>query len=88
MPIEDIAPFVIGFGLVVVLPIVAIMARHQRHMAELLNRGAYSDQTAHLVARIDQLQSEIVAMKDRQNELILSLESRRPPPEVQQRIGE
>lgn len=54
----------IGFGLVVVLPITAILTHHQRKMAELVNRRPQIDQ--HNLAdqaRIARLESEVYELK-------------------------
>ena len=69
----------IGFGLVVVLPIVAVLTKHQRKMTELIHkdRPAQNDE---VLARLDALQRQMNEMQDRQNELILQKHDQLPPP--------
>jgi hypothetical protein len=58
------------FGLFVVCPLIAMLMRHQRSMAELFQRGA--DQQTQM--RIAALENELMELRARQNELILRKE--------------
>lgn len=53
----------IGFGLVVVLPITAILTSHQRKMAELMARRAPNEQNNGERERIAQLEAEVYELK-------------------------
>lgn len=79
MDVIGIIGVLIGFGLVVVLPIVAVLTAHQRKMAELIHkdRPAQNDE---VLARLDALQRQMNEMQDRQNELILEKHDQLPPP--------
>lgn len=86
--LEGIAMIVVPLGLFVVLPVVAILTRHQRQMAEVLNRDQGSDVTHLLMDKLDQMQAEISSLRERQNDIILTLDTRRPvEPPIDQRIS-
>lgn len=53
----------IGFGLVVVLPITAILTSHQRKMAELMARRPQNDSNQADQARIARLEAEVYELK-------------------------
>lgn len=80
----------IGFGLVVVLPIVAILTAHQRKMTELLHKNHASGSSDELLRRLDAIQSQLDDMQDRQNSLILQRHEQSPPlsPRLEERIQE
>lgn len=65
----------IGFFLVVVVPLTAMLLHHQRKMAEFLNRGALQQDKQ---TQLDRLESEVAMLKDRINHLILQVEGARP----------
>ena len=92
---ENIAPMVIGFGLVVVLPIVALLLNHQRRMAEFLHgQGARHNQATDV--RLEQLTNEIAELRTIVHQLminsdgppVLSNQSQvsAPPPAPQQTL--
>lgn len=70
-----------GFGLVVIVPIVAMLLSHQRKMAELV-RGARSDQAAQANARLDRMEHEISVMRQLLSDNIIALDDHRPRPLV------
>lgn len=72
---EDAFPFLIGFGLFVLVPVVAMMLRHQRQMAEIIHRRR-EGQADEVIARLDALQRELAEVKHRQNEMILSIDAK------------
>lgn len=76
---EAVLGILLGFGLVVVLPIVIVLTKHQRKMTELIHkdRPAQSDE---VLSRLDALQRQMNEMQDRQNELILEKHDQLPPP--------
>ena len=53
----------IGFGLVVVLPITAILTSHQRKMAELMARRPQNESNQGDQARIARLEAEVYDLK-------------------------
>lgn len=94
---EDIAPFAIGFGMVVVLPIVGMLLSHQRKMAELIHKRQGHD--AGVDSRLERMQSQIEEMRtllydhtirmDDQRELIRKSSPPAPPQsdEIIRRLG-
>lgn len=66
-----------GFGLVVVVPIVAMLLSHQRRMAELV-RGSRSEQAAQANARLDRMEREISLMRQQLTDNILAFDDQRP----------
>ena len=78
---------VVPLGLFVVLPVVAILTRHQRQMAEILHKNQGADYAHMLLEKLDQMQAEIERLKERQNDVILSLDSSKPSaPSLEQRV--
>lgn len=57
----ELGGMIIGFGLVVVLPIVGMMLGHQRRMAQLIHGDGKAN--AQLEARIVQLENEVAYMR-------------------------
>ena len=50
---EDAIEMVIGLGLVVVIPLIAILTAHQRRMAEIIHRNQGGvDSNAEVIARL------------------------------------
>lgn len=84
MPEEGILGLVIGFGLVVVLPLVGMLLSHQRRMAELLRQDQMKlpDQSA---ARLDKLEGDVAEIKSMLTDHVLKLDDQRT---LRQRIGE
>ena len=82
----------ISFGLIVVLPIVVILTKHQRKMTELIHKNHQPVQNDELLARLDAMQRQMEQMQDRQNELLLQLHDRPhlhsppPTPSVEERM--
>lgn len=66
---EDIFPFVIGFGLCVLLPVVAILTSHQRKMAELIHKRGQAGDPADV--RIRKLEMDVAELQMRLSEQIL-----------------
>jgi hypothetical protein len=71
----------IGFFLVVVVPLVAMLLSHQRKMAELLHRNAIGQNSQ---AQLDRLETDMRELKERVNHLVLQTEDRR---ELAERVG-
>ena len=82
----------IGFGLVVVLPIVIVLTKHQRKMTELIHQNRPPAQNDEVLARLDAMQRQMNEMHDRQNEILLQvhdrphLQSAPPTPSVEERM--
>ncbi len=74
-PIQLIGPL-IAFGLVVVVPLVAIFTSHQRRMAELLHRQSSTNATSD--HRVAQLEAQISDLRNRVNDLTLLVDDRQP----------
>jgi hypothetical protein len=77
-----------GFGLVVVLPIVAVLTAHQRKMAEVYARSAAAAQPN---PELQSLRQEIRELKDLVHQQAIALDSANrlgPPatPTVEQRL--
>ncbi len=69
---ESFFGIMIGFGLVVVVPIVAILTSHQRKMAELMARRNVVEQSQTDHARIAQLEAELYELKQIVNSHIIA----------------
>ncbi|MGI8923099.1 MAG: hypothetical protein ACR2HJ_03505 [Fimbriimonadales bacterium] len=71
----DIIALFTGFGLVVVLPLVAIMLSHQRKMATLI----HGDQAhnSRLAERIDRLQIEVEELRGLVTDQVLRIDDQR-----------
>ena len=71
----------IGFGLVVVIPLVAILLHHQRKMAELVTKRSVEAQDGLHQQRIALLEQRVEELGHRLNESILRADSQptRPP---------
>lgn len=72
---DNVSEFVglfIGFGLVVLIPLVYMFLHHQRKMAALLHQNP---QPANQQNKIDGLESEVRELKERINHLILAQEN-------------
>lgn len=75
--VEGVIALSIGFGLCVVVPIVAMLLAHQRKMAEVV-RKQQADPV--LIQHIQHLQNQIDQLRDRLNERILAQDSARAVP--------
>ena len=77
-----------GFGLVVVVPVVAIFTAHQRKMAEI-TRGPGPDQG--LQMQVDHLQNQVNDLRSQLHEHIVRTDQPVTPPqmptELEQRLG-
>ena len=73
---EAIFGMMIGFGLVVVLPIVIVLTKHQRKMTELIHQNRHPEQNDEVLARLDAMQRQMNEMRDRQNEILLQIHDR------------
>ena len=89
---EAIFGMMIGFGLVVGLPIVIVLTKHQRRMTELIHQNRPPAQNDEVLARLDAMQRQMNEMRDRQNEILLQIHDRphlqSPPstPSVEERM--
>ena len=81
MPEEYFFIAITVIGVVVVLPVVAMLMHHQRKMAEIVRKNAGPDEEAR--ARIERLENEVQELRTRQSELIVRLDD---SSEVQRRI--
>ncbi|MCH8273191.1 MAG: hypothetical protein IH851_00170 [Armatimonadetes bacterium] len=64
----------IGFGLVVIVPIVAMLLRHQRKMAEMMQKGQSPE--AGVQQRLDHMQSQMDEIKALMTDHVLRQEER------------
>ena len=74
----------IGFGLVVVLPITAILTSHQRKMAELMARRPQNESNQADQARITRLESELYELKQMLQGHIIATDQMLTRPDVRQ----
>jgi hypothetical protein len=72
LPWDDIVPGIIGFGLVVVVPVTAMLLHHQRKMAELIHRRGQAEPV--LLEKLDQIHAEVRDLRGRVNEQTLMLD--------------
>lgn len=80
---EILAPLILGVGVFVVLPVVVLLLKHQRAMAELLHRNEGAD--ASREERLRHMEAELAVIKDRLNTQILSNEPERAG--LESRVG-
>ena len=71
---DSIIGMIIGFGLVVVLPMVGLLLAHQRKMAELLH-GSRNQRDA-LSERVDGLEYEVARLKNLVTDHVLAADDR------------
>jgi hypothetical protein len=74
---EGVIALSIGFGICVVVPIVAMLLAHQRKMAEVVRKQQTDPM---LIQHIQHLQNQIDQLRDRLNERILAQDSARSVP--------
>lgn len=74
MPSAETIAALAFFGLVCVLPIVSMLLRHQRAMAELLHRNSDAPDSN---ARIDALEREVHYLRDQLNQRLISDDERK-----------
>jgi hypothetical protein len=72
---EGVLALSIGFGMLVVVPIVALLSAHQRKMAEIF-RQQQTDPA--LLAQIQRLQDQLDELRDRVNQRFLDDNQVRP----------
>jgi hypothetical protein len=89
---EAVIGLSIGFGMLVVVPVIAILTHHQRQMAEKLHaqRGPNALQDR----RLDELQAQVAQLTDKVNQLLIQSDRPAqtvPPPspkgELEERLG-
>ena len=68
--LRDALPFLIGFGLLVIIPIVSMLLTHQRRMAELIHGKGSVD--SGLSDRVQALESEVLSLREQLNRQIIS----------------
>lgn len=61
------------FGVIVVCPLVMLLLRHQRQMAELMHRGPVDNS----LQRIEALEHEVRELRATQNELVLKCDDKK-----------
>ena len=88
---DVVAPMVMCIGIFVVVPIVAMLLRHQKFMAELVHKNQSGDAGLH--EKIGRIEAEMAMLKDRMNSQILLMEEGRratslprPPETISERI--
>lgn len=87
MPLGEFFGMLIGFGLVVGLPLTAILTHHQRKMAEMLHRQRMEQGgLMNSDPRIRQLESEIFALKQALQDHIIATD-RQPSATMEGRLG-
>lgn len=59
------APYLIGFGLLVVVPVVALLTEHQRKLAEIKMKGLRGAQD------VEALERRVKDLEDRVNQVVL-----------------
>lgn len=69
---KDIAPMVLGIGICVVLPVVALLLSHQRKMAELFRQQGADNKDLRIAA----LEGEVSELRGRINEMVLRNDTR------------
>lgn len=69
--IEAIFGMAIGFGMLVVVPLTAMLLAHQRRMAELINQKRTEEG---LLDRIEQLERTTARLTDRVNDITLAID--------------
>jgi hypothetical protein len=93
--IEAVIGVLTGFGLCVIVPIVAMLLTHQRRMAELVNgnqaqRGVSDQKVAKLEAEVamlrQQIAENIIAMDDHRS-TAAKLAPPPPPQEIRERLS-
>lgn len=72
---SNIAPMIMSLGIFVVLPITALLLRHQRFMAQLIHSKPVVDPAVE--DRMRRMESEIAALRDRMNTHILTADPSR-----------
>lgn len=75
MEIESVIGVLTGFGLVVVVPLVAILLAHQRRMAALIHGD--QGQNPKLAERIDRLQVEVEQLRGLVTDQVLRIDDQR-----------
>lgn len=71
--VERMFDLAIGFGLLVVIPLTAMLLAHQRRMAELINRK-HTDEA--VLDRVKRLEVAISLLTERVNDLTLAIDDR------------
>jgi uncharacterized protein YlxW (UPF0749 family) len=61
----------IGFGMLVVLPITALLLAHQRKMAEMISQRRVEEG---VVQRLDRLEQAVLTLQERLNDLTLAVD--------------
>ena len=72
---EGILGLAIGFGICVVIPLVAILVSHQQKMTRLLSGDQAQNQA--LVEKLNQMQAEITELRALVNDQVLQVDDRR-----------
>src|SRR5690349_2654180 len=62
----DLLMFAIPFGLLVVVPVVAILTTHQRRMAEIIHKNAGREEVdSRILEKLERMQQEIGELRQR-----------------------
>ncbi|MFI5384758.1 MAG: hypothetical protein ACHQ50_01440 [Fimbriimonadales bacterium] len=80
---EDAAGLAMGFFMLVIVPLVAILLHHQRKMAAFFHIQA-AQENQQDKAQIDRLESRVAELSDRINQLILQHDDKSA---LQERVG-
>lgn len=78
---DAVAPMVMCIGIFVVVPIVAMLLRHQKFMAELVHNRQNGD--SGLQERMGRMEAEMAMLRDRMNSQILQLEESKRSASIQ-----
>jgi hypothetical protein len=73
IPLDDIIPGIVGVGLLVVVPLVAMLLVHQRKMAELFHRG--NAQPDNIALQLHDIQLELRELRARVDGLTIAVDS-------------
>lgn len=75
MLMKDVAPMLLGLGICVVLPVIAMLLNHQRKMANLFQQQGSDNRDL----KISALEAEVSELRSRLNEMVLQNDYRQRP---------
>ncbi len=69
---NELAVTIVLVGVLVVVPIVVLLLRHQHKMTELIHKNHNPQHQDELLGKLSEIQNDMSELRNRQNELILS----------------